>query len=105
LFRLSFEHNFVAILHAFLDFHSQSLHIVYHLATLAVRAVRGIDLSSATASIAVSLHLHLHAKADLNLLHDDTLAIALGALLGLAILRTRPATLRTIHITLYGHVS
>lgn len=105
LFCFTLENNFVAILHTLFDLDIQSLHIVDNLASLAVRAVGSIGLSPASAPVAVRLHLHLHAEADLDLLHDDALAVALGALLRLAVLRTRTSALRAVHITRDRHVS
>ena len=104
LLGLPFKQDFIAIFHSFLNLDAQSLNIIYNLSSLAVRAVLGSDLSSSTTSIASSLHLHLHSETDLNLLHDDTLTIALGALLSFTILGPGSSAFRTVNVPCNGHV-
>ena len=104
LLGLPLKDHLVAVLHAPLNLHIQRLHIVYNLATLAVRTVGSGDLASAAAPVTGSLHLHLHAEADLDLLHHDTLASALRALLGLAVLGPGPPALRTVDVARNRHV-
>ena len=105
LLGLPLKDHLVAVLHAPLNLHIQSLHIVYNLATLAVRAVGSGDLASAAAPVTGSLHLHLHAEADLDLLHHDALASALRALLGLAVLGSSATALRAVDVASDGHVT
>ena len=105
LFGLPLKDHLVAVLHAPLNLHIQRLHIVYNLATLAVRAVGSGDLASAAAPVTGSLHLHLHAEADLDLLHHDALASALRALLGLAVLGSSATALRAVDVASDGHVT
>ena len=98
------KHDLIPVLHPLFNLHIQCLHVIHNLATLAVRAVSGIGLSPAAAPIALCLHLHLHPEADLYLLHDDPLPIALGALLGLAVLGPGPPALGTVDVARNRHV-
>ena len=98
LFSLSFKHDFISVLQTLLDLHSESLDVIHDLTTLTMRAVSSINVSSASTSVAVCLHLHLHAKANLDLLHNDTLAIAFRAGLDLAVFCACASALRAIYI-------
>ena len=105
LLGLPLKDHLVAVLHAPLNLHIQRLHIVYNLATLAVRAVGSGDLASAAAPVTGSLHLHLHAEADLDLLHHDALASALSTLLSLAVFGSSATALRAVDVASDGHVT
>ena len=72
--------------------------VVDESAALAVRALRLHRLAFAAALLAVGLHLHLHTKAHLHVLHDDSLAFALGALLQLASLGASAAAVRAVDV-------
>ncbi len=105
LLGLSLKENLVTVFHASLYLHSESFLVIDNLATLAVRAVLSRYLTSSAASVTSSLHLHLHAEADLNLLHHNTLTVALWALLGFAILGSGTAALRAVYVSSNGHIS
>lgn len=49
------------------------------------------------------LRLHLH-ESHIDLLHDDSLAFALGTLFSLTAFCSRPATLMTIDVPIYGEL-
>lgn len=104
LFGFSFEQDLIPVFHTSLCFHGEGLLVIDYFLTLAVGAVLRVHIAPPTASIASGLHLHLH-HAHLDSLEDYTLPVALGALLGLAVLSTCSATLGAVHIARDGHVT
>ena len=102
---LPLKDNFVPILHALLNVHSQRLLVIDDLPSLTVGAVLGSDLAATLAAVASHLHLHLHSETDLDVLHHNALAIALRASFSLPILSTGASALRTVDVASYVHIT
>ena len=101
LLSLSFEDIFVTVRSSLLHFNHDRLSLVDHSLSPALRAVFRVDNAPCSTPIALNLHLHVHAQSHLQLLHNNSLAIALRTLLGLSVLRSAASTLSTIHIPGY----
>ena len=102
---LSLKDHLVSVLHAFLNVNSQRLLVIDHLPALAVGTVLGSDLAATLAAVTRRLHLHLHSETDLDVLHHDSLAVALRAGFGLAVLGACASALWAVDVASNVHVT
>lgn len=100
LLTLSLHNNSVTITNSLLNINVNTCLLADDSIASAFSTSSSHTFSLTAASIAVSLHLHLHAKTHLNILHDDTPALAIGTGLEFAVFGTSSTTVTTVDISI-----
>ena len=103
LLALLFVQEFFIVCHATFNVDHEILSLLNKSFSSTMLKIFEMRSSFALAHGAHRLCLHLH-ESHVDLLHDDALSVALSALFGFTTFSSRPTTLMTIDISIYGEL-